>query len=177
MGALVRTVTPVSNTMAATVTSLLAKQLEHDPSATYAILPGQDDDVEPVKVSFQDFALATRRFARLIQPTTQTSGAGPIPGSSKTGVIGLLIHCDTLLYATALSGVIAAGYTVRSSPNVLVTTSLTFPSAGLSYISSQLSCRRSPSTPISVGPPASRHIDPPSHARGRGESTLPFSMH
>jgi hypothetical protein len=115
MGALVRTVTPVSNTMAATVTSLLAKQLQHDPSATYAILPGQDDDVEPVKVSFQDFALATRRFARLIQPTTKTSGAGPIPGSSKTGVIGLLIHCDTLLYATALSGVIAAGYTVRSS--------------------------------------------------------------
>jgi acyl-CoA synthetase (AMP-forming)/AMP-acid ligase II len=87
----------------ATVTSLLQWHLEHNPTSPFAIFPGVDDDAEPVRVSFRHYANAVTRFAR---------GLGSNEHSGRMGVIGLLIHCDTILYSTALAGVIAAGYTV-----------------------------------------------------------------
>jgi hypothetical protein len=88
----------------ATVTSLLRWHLEHNPTTPFAIFPGVDDDVEPVRVSFRHYASAVTRFARALRSNEHTG---------RVGVIGLLIHCDTILYSTALAGVIAAGYTVR----------------------------------------------------------------
>jgi hypothetical protein len=90
---------------AAVVCELIAEQLSRNADAPFAVMPGRESHSQPTKVTFRGYAAATLRFARAVQARDDMP---------RTGVIALLIHCDTLLYTTALSGVIAAGYTVRT---------------------------------------------------------------
>jgi acyl-CoA synthetase (AMP-forming)/AMP-acid ligase II len=69
------------------------------PMAVFA----PDDSHKPSPVTFFEFGRACQRFARSVAPEA------PI---AKGEVVALLANCDTIMYMTAISGLIRAGLTV-----------------------------------------------------------------
>jgi acyl-CoA synthetase (AMP-forming)/AMP-acid ligase II len=94
--------------------------MEHVPSPTSAVLAGllqhrldhHPDgilDVFPLRtgglgfINYRDFGLGCRRFIRAICPQAPVT---------RGTVVGLILQCDTLMYQTAICGLIRAGLTV-----------------------------------------------------------------
>jgi hypothetical protein len=82
---------------------LVDYHLAHNPDSTYAIFPGKNVSDEPSRISLLEFGRAAQRFARAVYP-----GAPAKHGA----VVGLIADCDTLMYMSAIVGLIRAGFTV-----------------------------------------------------------------
>jgi acyl-coenzyme A synthetase/AMP-(fatty) acid ligase len=104
-----------------TLPELVDYHLEHNPDCTYAIFPGENVGDKPSRISFLEFGRAAQRFARAVCPDAPT----------KCGeVVGIIATCDTLMYMTAIVGLVRAGYTVRLIPREVwhtLTDQQTFP--------------------------------------------------
>ena len=76
---------------------------EHNPARPWVLFPSFDDPSRPSSISFAELANATHRIAHRARPGRK----GP-----EGSVIGLLINCDAILYATLLYGLVRAGLVV-----------------------------------------------------------------
>jgi acyl-CoA synthetase (AMP-forming)/AMP-acid ligase II len=63
----------------------------------------QDASSNASQITFLEFGRACQRFARAIAPDAPVA---------KGEVVGLIINCDTIMYTTAILGLIRAGLTV-----------------------------------------------------------------
>jgi acyl-coenzyme A synthetase/AMP-(fatty) acid ligase len=84
---------------------LVDYHLAHNPDSTYAIFPGKNVGDEPSHISLLEFGRAAQRFARAVYP-----GAPVNHGA----VVAFIANCDTLMYMSAIVGLIRAGFTVSS---------------------------------------------------------------
>jgi acyl-CoA synthetase (AMP-forming)/AMP-acid ligase II len=80
----------------------------HNPHHTYAVFPGDAPSAPPRRVTFLEFGRAVARFARAVRPRAP---------SARGEVVGLIAHCDSLLYVTAMAGFMRAGLAVRAAPH------------------------------------------------------------
>jgi acyl-CoA synthetase (AMP-forming)/AMP-acid ligase II len=89
---------------ALTVPELIDYHLEHSPDLTFTTFPGESINDEPSRISFLEFGRATQRFARAVRPDA------PVKHGETVGIIA---NCDSLMYITAIAGLVRAGLTVR----------------------------------------------------------------
>jgi acyl-CoA synthetase (AMP-forming)/AMP-acid ligase II len=89
-----------------TVAELLEYYAEHHPESSFTVFPGESVDAKPSHISWLEFSRATQRLARAIYPDA------PIQHRE---VVGLLVHSDSLMWLTAITGIIRAGATVSTS--------------------------------------------------------------
>jgi acyl-coenzyme A synthetase/AMP-(fatty) acid ligase len=89
-----------------TVPELIDYYLEHHPDETFAIYPGEKVGDELCRISYLEFARATHRCARAMFPDA--------PAKEKE-VIGVIVNADSLMWITAIAGIIRAGHTVSTS--------------------------------------------------------------
>jgi hypothetical protein len=86
----------------AVLAGLLQCRLDHHPDGILKVYPSRTGDADVV--TYRDFALGCQRFTRAVCPQVPVA---------RGEVVGLLLQCDTLMYQTALCGLIRAGLTVR----------------------------------------------------------------
>jgi acyl-coenzyme A synthetase/AMP-(fatty) acid ligase len=98
----------VSNTALETLTvaELIDYHLEHNPDDSFAVFPGEHAGDEPSRISFLEFGRASHRFARTIYPDA--------PAKEKE-VVGVVVNADSLMWITALAGIMRAGFTVSGT--------------------------------------------------------------
>ena len=76
---------------------------KHNPEHPWALYPSFEDPSKPAAITFAELANATHRIAHLSRPGRR----GP-----ENAVVGLLIHCDSLLYVAVIQGLMRAGMVV-----------------------------------------------------------------
>jgi acyl-CoA synthetase (AMP-forming)/AMP-acid ligase II len=108
-----------------TLSELIEYHHLHNPEQTYAVFPGPTDnpDSGPERITFLEFARASHRFVRAVCKSLHVA----IPLYSGE-VVGVIANVDTVLYITAVAGLVCAGFTVRfrsSSRAVVWLTSVT----------------------------------------------------
>lgn len=79
---------------------------KHNADLPWVVFPSPDDPEKLGSVSFAELAKGTHRIAHRARPGRQ----GP-----DGEVVGLLIHCDALLYAAVIHGLARAGLVVSKS--------------------------------------------------------------
>jgi hypothetical protein len=67
------------------------------------VFPSRTGDVGVI--IYRDFALGCQRFMRAVCPQVPVT---------RGEVVGLLLQCDTLMYQTAICGLVRAGLTVST---------------------------------------------------------------
>ncbi|KAI0698146.1 hypothetical protein BC835DRAFT_1413279 [Cytidiella melzeri] len=72
----------------------------HSPERPWVVFPSVEDPSKTSSISFAEFAKATHRIAHRARP-----GRHGKEGS----VVGLLVHCDSILYVALIQGLIRAG--------------------------------------------------------------------
>lgn len=78
---------------------------KHNANLPWAVFPSRDDPTKIDSVSFAELAKASHRIAHRARPG-RTGSDGE--------VVGLLIHCDALLYAAIIHGLARAGLVVSA---------------------------------------------------------------
>ena len=78
-------------------------QAEHNPDRPWVLYPSKDSPTGIESISYSEFSQATHRVAHILRPRRE----GP-----EGEVVALLIHTDSLLYATVLIGMTRAGLVV-----------------------------------------------------------------
>jgi hypothetical protein len=89
----------------AVLSGVLDGRMQHDADRPCFVFPSATAD--PSVVSFLEFGRACLRFTRIIAPQAPVT---------RGEVIGLLVHCDTLMYTTAVMGIIRGGHAVSLQP-------------------------------------------------------------
>jgi acyl-CoA synthetase (AMP-forming)/AMP-acid ligase II len=89
-----------------TLPELIDYHLEHNPTQPWAIFPSATPGAEPEKITYLEFARATQRFARIV------CAGGDVP-VKRGEIVGILVHTDSLLYVSAVGGLMRGGFTVR----------------------------------------------------------------
>jgi hypothetical protein len=90
-----------------TLAELIDYYAEHHPDSSFTVFPGESADHKPSHVSFLEFGRAAQRFAQAIYPDA------PVEHRE---VVGLLINADSLMYLTAIAGIVRSGSTVSTPP-------------------------------------------------------------
>jgi long-subunit acyl-CoA synthetase (AMP-forming) len=88
-------------TTKAVLPSLINDRAKQSPDSTFASFPS--DEETRSRITFSQFAQACHRFARIISP--QDVGR-------QEGAVGIIANCDTILYLTAIAGLVCGGMTV-----------------------------------------------------------------
>lgn len=87
----------------------------HNPDRPFAVFP-PSPDLSVSAVSFAEFAQATHRVARALQPD----------GHARSGeVVAILVNCDALLYVALIVGAVRAGLVVSETLCVMTISWLT----------------------------------------------------
>jgi acyl-CoA synthetase (AMP-forming)/AMP-acid ligase II len=81
--------------------SLIHYRANHDPDSPFALFPSHGDSW--ARITFSQFAHASHRFARAVRTPTN---------DGTRQVVGLIVDCDNILYATAIAGLTCGGMTV-----------------------------------------------------------------
>lgn len=79
---------------------------EHNPDLPWVVFPSRQDPSSIDSISFGQFSGATHRIAQTFRPGRQASQDGV--------VVGVIIHCDSVLYLATLVGLIRAGFVVST---------------------------------------------------------------
>jgi ATP-dependent protease HslVU (ClpYQ) peptidase subunit len=96
---------PSTTLKALTVAELIDYYLEHHTGDTFTVFPGEHAGDELSHLSFLEFGRASHRFARAIYPDAPVN---------KKEAACVIINADSLMWITAIAGIIRAGCTVRS---------------------------------------------------------------
>jgi acyl-coenzyme A synthetase/AMP-(fatty) acid ligase len=94
--------------VALNLAELIDYHLEHNPYDTFTVFPGESVGDEPSRISFLEFGRASHRFARAIYPDAPVK---------EREVVGIVVNADSLMWITALAGIVRAGATVSLLPN------------------------------------------------------------
>lgn len=78
-------------------------QAQYNPDRPWAIYPLSDSALS--SIPWLEFAKATHRIAHWLRPYEE---------GMKREVVGMIIHCDTILYVTLLVAIARAGLVVRT---------------------------------------------------------------
>ncbi|TFK53343.1 putative aminoadipate reductase [Heliocybe sulcata] len=113
---------------------LVDLRLQENPERTYAVFPSDAPHGEPTHITYLEWCRAAHRVAHLLRPQ---------PDFERREVVGVLVNCDTLMYATTITGLIRAGLTPypmsnRNSP------------AAVSHMLQKTSCHRLITTSASL---------------------------
>jgi hypothetical protein len=104
------TIAPVSDETleALSVAELIDYHLERNPDQSFTVFPGEYTGEELSRISFLEFGRACHRFARAIYPNAPFK---------ENEVVGVVVNADSLMWMTALAGIIRAGATVSTIPS------------------------------------------------------------
>jgi hypothetical protein len=99
--------TPITAEVTSTLSlsELIDYHLEHNPDHVFSFFPAANPDDQPERVSFLEFGRATQRFARKVC----MGGDAPV---KRGEIVGIVANVDSLMYMTALGGLVRAGLTV-----------------------------------------------------------------
>jgi hypothetical protein len=100
----------------AVLAGLLQYRLDHHPDGVLNVYPSHTGDADVV--TYRDFALGCQRFMRAVCPQAPVA---------RGKVVGLLLQCDTLVYQTAICGLVRAGLTVSLNAGIRVRPLMTLP--------------------------------------------------
>ena len=81
---------------------------ERNPNHPWAIFPSVSDS-DVTTISFSEFAESTHRIAHALCPMRH---------GNEREVVGVLVHCDNILYVALLVGMTRAGMIVRKPPSL-----------------------------------------------------------
>jgi acyl-CoA synthetase (AMP-forming)/AMP-acid ligase II len=91
--------------------SLIDYHAVHNADRPFAVL-APDELCNASQITFLEFGRACQRFACSMVPHAPVG---------RSEVVGLIINCDTIMYVTAIAGLIRAGLTVSSQDWNLIT--------------------------------------------------------
>ena len=78
---------------------------EHNPDLPWALFQSKQDPSKVDRITYLEFARATHRLAHAVRPDRKEGQDGD--------VVGVVIHCDSVLYLATLVGLVRAGLVVR----------------------------------------------------------------
>jgi hypothetical protein len=85
----------------AVLAGLIQYRLDHSPKDAFVVFPSEDESF--TSVTFRDFGRACHRFSLTVCPEAPVT---------RGEIVGLVVNCDTLMYQTAICGLVRAGLTV-----------------------------------------------------------------
>lgn len=76
----------------------------YNPDLPWVVFPSRENPTSIESISFAEFADATHRIAHVFRPHRE--------GSHDGEVVGVVIHCDSILYCATIVGLVRAGFIV-----------------------------------------------------------------
>ncbi|KAJ3525806.1 hypothetical protein NM688_g8348 [Phlebia brevispora] len=89
---------------------------KYNPDLPWVVFPSKQDPTKADSISYSQFAKATHRIAHGLRPNRSEGKDGD--------VVGVVIHCDSILYLAVLVGLVRAGFvpfpmSPRNSPEAI----------------------------------------------------------
>jgi acyl-CoA synthetase (AMP-forming)/AMP-acid ligase II len=89
-----------------TFAEIIDYHADHNPGHPFTVFPGAAVGDDLSRISYLEFGRATQRFARAIYPDAPVK---------QREVVGVIVNADSLMWTTAVAGLIRAGSTVSDS--------------------------------------------------------------